>query len=110
MVEGRRVLVTGASSGIGEEMAYQYARMGASVFITARRELRLQRVVEKCKQLGPKTAKYGYVAADMSNPSHTKTVIKVILYELIMNYLSDFIHVIQHCGHNDLRLCLKMKG
>ena len=33
-----RVLVTGASSGLGEEMTYQYARTGASVFITARRE------------------------------------------------------------------------
>ena len=88
MVEGRRVLVTGASSGIGEEMAYQYARMGASVFITARRESRLQRVIEKCRQLGPKTAKYGYVAADMSNAAHTKTVIKVILCELFINYFS----------------------
>ena len=88
MVEGRRVLVTGASSGIGEEMAYQYARMGASVFITARRESRLQRVIEKCKQLGHKTAKYGYVAADMSNPTDTKTVIKVILCELCMNICS----------------------
>ena len=87
MVEGRRVLVTGASSGIGEEMAYQYARMGASVFITARRESRLQRVIEKCRQLGPKTAKYGYVAADMSNPAHTKTVIKVIFFKCFINYL-----------------------
>ena len=33
MVEGSRMLVTGASSGLGEEMAYKYARIGASVLL-----------------------------------------------------------------------------
>lgn len=43
---GARVLVTGASTGIGEQMAYQYARFGAQIVITARRENVLQQVSE----------------------------------------------------------------
>ncbi|KPP58580.1 hydroxysteroid 11-beta-dehydrogenase 1-like protein-like, partial [Scleropages formosus] len=40
---GARVLVTGASTGIGEQMAYRYARFGAQIVITARREHILHR-------------------------------------------------------------------
>ncbi len=43
-LRGKNVLVTGASGGIGEQFAYVYARAGANVFITARREKQLQQV------------------------------------------------------------------
>ncbi|XP_029110865.1 hydroxysteroid 11-beta-dehydrogenase 1-like protein [Scleropages formosus] len=43
-LKGARVLVTGASTGIGEQMAYRYARFGAQIVITARREHILHRV------------------------------------------------------------------
>ncbi|KFW72595.1 Hydroxysteroid 11-beta-dehydrogenase 1-like [Pygoscelis adeliae] len=39
-----RVLLTGASAGIGEQMAYHYARFGAEIVLTARREAVLQKV------------------------------------------------------------------
>lgn len=45
-LRGARVLVTGASTGIGEQMAYHYARFGAQIVITARREKVLQQVSE----------------------------------------------------------------
>ena len=38
------MVITGASTGIGEELAYQYARLGANIIITARREQRLKEV------------------------------------------------------------------
>lgn len=44
MLKGKRVIVTGASTGIGEQMAYHLARMGSHVFITARTEAKLQKV------------------------------------------------------------------
>lgn len=44
MLRGKRVIVTGASSGIGEQMAYHLARMGAHVLLTARTEAKLQKV------------------------------------------------------------------
>lgn len=43
-LRGARVVVTGASTGIGEQMAYHYARFGAHIVITARRERVLQQV------------------------------------------------------------------
>ncbi|KFP14242.1 Hydroxysteroid 11-beta-dehydrogenase 1-like [Egretta garzetta] len=41
-LSGARVLLTGASAGIGEQMAYHYARFGAEIVLTARREAVLQ--------------------------------------------------------------------
>ena len=42
---GKNVLVTGASRGIGRELALNYCRMGANVFITARDEKKLTEVI-----------------------------------------------------------------
>lgn len=44
MLKGKRVIVTGASTGIGEQMAYHLARMGSHILITARTEAKLQKV------------------------------------------------------------------
>lgn len=41
-LEGKRVLVTGASSGIGRGIAIECSRMGAKVVITGRNQARLQ--------------------------------------------------------------------
>jgi len=76
VVAGQRVLVTGGSYGIGEQLAYEYAKLGASVVITARTEHLLQEVVENCKSLGPKGNTYAYIVADMSNTAETGRVIK----------------------------------
>lgn len=40
--------MTGASSGIGEELAYQLSKIGALLAISARREDELERVKKKC--------------------------------------------------------------
>lgn len=40
-LEGKRILVTGASSGIGRQVAISFSRMGASVVLSARNEARL---------------------------------------------------------------------
>ena len=42
-VKGKNVVITGASTGIGEHLAYQYARLGANVVITARRRTKAKR-------------------------------------------------------------------
>lgn len=45
---GKRVLVTGASSGIGAGLAEAFAGSGATVGICARREDRLKEVLDRC--------------------------------------------------------------
>lgn len=51
-VEGKVVLITGASSGIGEYLAYEYARRGACSALVARREISLREVAEGARKLG----------------------------------------------------------
>ena len=46
------VVVTGASSGIGEATAYRFARARARVGLIARREERLAKVAERVRELG----------------------------------------------------------
>lgn len=46
-LQGKTVLVTGASSGIGRTTAEECAKMGATVYATARNEQRLRDVVER---------------------------------------------------------------
>src|SRR4051794_6660668 len=46
-LDGRKAIVTGASSGIGEATAVAFARAGAEVSVGARRKDRLDRLVER---------------------------------------------------------------
>lgn len=46
--DNKVVWITGASSGIGEACAYEFARKGARLILSARREDRLAAVREKC--------------------------------------------------------------
>ena len=41
-IEGKKVLVTGASSGIGRAIAVECSKCGATVYLSARNEARLQ--------------------------------------------------------------------
>ncbi|KAI3766028.1 hypothetical protein L2E82_16076 [Cichorium intybus] len=51
-VAGKVVLIVGASSGIGEHVAYEYARRGACLVLAARREKSLREVADTAKLLG----------------------------------------------------------
>ncbi|QWC84071.1 SDR family NAD(P)-dependent oxidoreductase [Nocardioidaceae bacterium] len=51
-VEGQRILVTGASSGVGEATARQLAAKGAEVWLVARRLEELQRVATEIEAAG----------------------------------------------------------
>jgi short-subunit dehydrogenase len=61
---GAIVLVTGASSGIGEALAPQLAAKGATVGIVARRADRLAAVLDNCRAHSPDSAMW---AADLSD-------------------------------------------
>ncbi len=63
-LEGRHVLITGASSGIGEHLARLAARHGASVTVAARRTDRLAAVVESIRDAGGSASAVGMDVAD----------------------------------------------
>ena len=52
--KGRVVLVTGASSGLGVQMAHGFAKQGADIAITARRLNKLEAVAEEIRKYGVK--------------------------------------------------------
>ena len=49
---GKRILLTGASSGIGESAAEKFARRGATVVVVARRQDLLDAVVDRITRAG----------------------------------------------------------
>jgi hypothetical protein len=61
-----RVLILGASSGIGKEIALKYARRGARLCIVARRKEVLESVVQECLA-GASPATAIAMAADFTN-------------------------------------------
>ncbi len=52
-IDGSKILVTGASSGIGEALAPMLASRGATVGVVARREDRLAKTLNRCREHAP---------------------------------------------------------
>jgi NAD(P)-dependent dehydrogenase (short-subunit alcohol dehydrogenase family) len=73
---GARVLVVGASSGIGREVARQLGAGGARVVVAARRADRLQEVTD---ELGPSA---GSVVCDVRDPAQCAAVVAAAVEQL----------------------------
>ncbi len=59
-LQDKKILITGASSGIGLALAEALSQKGASLFLVARREDRLKEIAQKTKAQ--------YLAADITDP------------------------------------------
>jgi short-subunit dehydrogenase len=74
-VAGARVLVTGASSGIGAALAVALAREGATVGICARRADRLGAVLAECRVHAPDSRAWAFDVGDLDAiPAFAATV------------------------------------
>lgn len=73
----RRVLLTGASSGIGSAAALEFAREGAALWITyAGREAEAARVAEDCRAAG--AAEVQVSRLDLRDPASIETLVAEI--------------------------------
>jgi short-subunit dehydrogenase len=64
-IDGARVLVTGASSGIGATLAPMLAARGATVGLVARRADRLDEVLARCTEHQPACRRWAYDLSDL---------------------------------------------
>ena len=67
------VIITGASSGIGREIAYQLAPQGARLVLSGRDTSRLEATAERCRQLG---AKVLTATADLTRQEECRSLIQ----------------------------------
>lgn len=72
-LEGKTAIITGGNSGVGEATAIRFAREGANVIITARREEQLMAVAEKIKAEGGSVLA---IRGDISNPEDSVMLVK----------------------------------
>jgi NAD(P)-dependent dehydrogenase (short-subunit alcohol dehydrogenase family) len=71
--EGKVALVTGGTSGIGKATAIAFARAGAKVVLSGRREKEGAQVVAEIKKLGGDAA---FVRADVAKDADVKAMVK----------------------------------
>ena len=75
-LSGQVAVVSGASSGIGVDMAKAYARYGANIVVTGRRKERLDQVVEEIKEIGVDCIG---VACDVTDTESVENCVKEIM-------------------------------
>ncbi|KMT21037.1 glucose 1-dehydrogenase [Clostridium cylindrosporum] len=71
-LKGKTAIVTGASSGMGRDIAYYFAKEGANVLAVARRSEKLNELVKETKSFEGKTVAY---SADITNKEKVEGMI-----------------------------------
>lgn len=99
-VQGRKVLVTGASSGLGAQFARTFAREGAAVVVAARRTDRLQTLVEELRAGG---ATAHAVALDVEHESSV-----IAAYDEAERLVGGVDTVLNNAGMNSVGLSVEI--
>ncbi|KAK3142777.1 hypothetical protein QOZ80_4BG0351370 [Eleusine coracana subsp. coracana] len=100
-VAGKVVLITGASSGIGEHLAYEYAKRGAYLALVARREVSLREVGDRALALGSPGVLV--LPADVSKPDQCdKFIDDTIRYFGRLDHLVNNASIWQVCKFEEV--------
>lgn len=104
-LEGKVILVTGASSGIGRATAIECSKLGAKLVITARNEERLKESICLLKGEG-----HHYIVADLSNQEEIdKLVLKIpVINGVVNNAGFNIVKLIPFIKSEDLSMMLKL--
>ena len=70
LLEGKRALVTGASSGIGEAIAIKFAREGAAVAVGGRNVERVRATCEQIESFGGRSKEPTPTYLDIDKPEN----------------------------------------
>ncbi|MCL6417199.1 SDR family oxidoreductase [Aestuariirhabdus sp. Z084] len=87
MYNNKMVWITGASSGIGEALSYQFAAQGAGLVLSARREAELERVKLECIDRGADASRVWVMPLDVAKVDTLPQIVE---------------HVWSECGPVDL--------
>ncbi|KOM30453.1 hypothetical protein LR48_Vigan01g000700 [Vigna angularis] len=90
-VASKVVLITGAASGIGEQIAYEYARRGAKLSLVDIRKEKLVAVSDKARSLG--SPDVTTIAADVSKVQECKRFV-----DETFNYFGRLDHLVNNAG------------
>jgi NAD(P)-dependent dehydrogenase (short-subunit alcohol dehydrogenase family) len=95
---GRTVLITGASSGLGRRFATIYAQAGARVAVAARRQDRLEQLVDNLRAVGAKA-----IAVSMDVQDEASVIAG---YDAVEEALGPIDSVVANAGINSEGLAL----
>ncbi|KAJ4728819.1 11-beta-hydroxysteroid dehydrogenase [Melia azedarach] len=96
-VAGKVILITGASSGIGEHMAYEYASRGACLALCARRERSLGEVADRARDIG--SPDVITIRADVSKVDDCRHIV-----EETINHFGRLDHLVNNAGITSVAL------
>ncbi|GAU24816.1 hypothetical protein TSUD_157290 [Trifolium subterraneum] len=85
------VLITGAASGIGEQLAYEYARRGAKLSLVDIRKENLGAVADKARSLG--SPDVTIIGADVTKLEDNKRFV-----DETMNHFGRLDHLVNNAG------------
>ncbi|KAK2030981.1 short chain dehydrogenase [Colletotrichum zoysiae] len=76
-VDGKTIILTGASEGMGRSVALQLAAKGANLFLIARNAARLEELVTELKAAAkhPETQRFKYVTADVTAENYAAPIV-----------------------------------
>ncbi|CAH9147108.1 unnamed protein product [Cuscuta epithymum] len=96
-VAGKVIIITGASSGIGEHLAYEYAKRGACLVLAARREVSLQEVANRALHMGAPEALA--IRADVSIVEDCRRIV-----DQAISHFGRIDHLVNNAGISSISL------